>query len=739
MSDVSEAPPINVARAIGEAVQFHQQGKLAEAERLYAEILRADPNHFDALHLLGTLKLQRGEANEAIELIGAAIKLNGTVAAALSNYGVALNAVDRQVEALESYDRAIAIAPDYAEAHSNRGSTLLDLSRHAEALASCEKALALKPDYVEALNNRGSALLGLNRLEDALASYDRALAIKPDFIKVLANRATTLLRLKRHEEAIETGERILAINPDHAEAHHIRGEAMRGIGRHAEALASYDRARAPRPDHAPTLVGRGHALQALGRFEEALASFNEALALKADNVEALKGRGQALRGLRRYDEALATYGEALALLPNDGDGHVSRGGILSELGHYDEALASYDAALVAAPNLASAHINRGRILVALGRYEDALMNLDRAVALDPDNGEAQAARGQALFRLGRHAEALRCFAKAHDLFPDDAEAQQYGSLASLWMCDFSGGMPQYESYRHAEFPNVEVRDFWQPHWDGEESLLGKTILLHSDDGFSDAIQFVRYVPILSRSGAKVVLAVPPALRSLFARVDGVFATFRNDEPLPDCDYHCSLASLPFLLKTRFDSVPTNIPYLAASPDRVKAWKGRIPDSKGVRVGLAWAGDPRHRDDVHRSIDLHRFAGLLAVPRVQFIGLQRDLRDDDIQILADDTRILHLGEDLHDFDDTAAVMSMLHLVITVDTAVAHLAGAMGKSVWVMLAATPDWRWMLDRIQNPWYPTGRLFRQARPGDWDSTVERVRHELARLVAAAGLGAAG
>jgi hypothetical protein len=412
--------------------------------------------------------------------------------------------------------------------------------------------------------------------------------------------------------------------------------------------------------------------------------------------------------------------------------------VLEAAGQYDEALAHYDAALKIAPDLTSAHVRRGTILLALGRAEEALASLDKAVALQPANAEALAGRAQALARLDRHAESLRNFAQALEIEPDNVEARQHEDQARLWLCDFSGGWQQYETYRQIERPEPDPVEYWQPHWLGEESLLGKSILLHSDHAYSDALQFARYVPILSRNGARVMLRVQPELQSLLARIDGVFATFSHDEPLPETDYQCSLASLPFLLKTRFDNVPTNIPYVVAAADRVRAWNARIPDTKGIRVGLAWAGDPRQRDDILRSVELQRLVSLLAVPRVQFVGLQRDLRDDDMRILAADSRILHLGEELHDFDDTAAVISLLHLVISVDTAVAHLAGAMGKSVWVLLPARPNWRWMLDRVQNPWYPTGRLFRQTRAGDWDGTIERVRHELARLVAAAGLGPA-
>jgi tetratricopeptide (TPR) repeat protein len=693
----------------------------------------------------------------------------------LSNYGVALNAVNRHAEALESYDKAVEIAPDYAEAHSNRGSTLLDLDRPAEALRSCDRALELKPDYVEALNNRGSALLALNRPADAIEGFNRALALKPNFAKVLLNRSGALLHLNRYSEALADCDRLIAGNPDHAKAQKLRGDALLALHQYADAAASYDRALVREPESPETLTSRGIALQEMGRFENALASFEGALALKPDHVAAIKGRGDALHALQRHEEALASYNEALALRPGDPEAYARRGKTFLELGRYDESLASYNeallqqpgdpgqvhfdqdgrpgappghrAALSQSPTLTSAFfksggallaLGRGGALLAMGRFEEALASLDKAVLLEPDNADALIARGKALFHLNRHSEALRCLSAALDIRPHDEEAREYESLARLWLCDFSGGPAQYEACQHMAALSSEGLDFPQARWDGEESLLGKSILLHAGQTFGDAIQFVRYAPVLSRSGAKVILAVQPALKALLSRIEGTSATYSLDEPLPETHYHCPLESLPFLSKTTSDTVPLNIPYLSAAPDRLAEWRARIPDFKGVRVGLAWAGDPHHKDDVNRSITLHRMAALLAVPRIQFVSLQRTLRDDEMDILENDSRIIHIGEDLHDFDDTAAVLSMMHLVISVDTAVAHLAGAMGKSVWILLPAAPDWRWMLDRIQNPWYPTGRLFRQARAGDWDSTIERVRHELARLVAAAGLGAA-
>jgi predicted O-linked N-acetylglucosamine transferase (SPINDLY family) len=301
--------------AIRQAVELHLGGRLAEAEGLYKAILTANPDHFDALHLLGVIRYQRGETAEALRLITAALAIKPDSAEALVNRGNALQALSRHEEALASYDRALATKPDYAEALNNRGNALQNLKRHGEALASYDRALAIKPDYAEALNNRGNALQDLKRHEEALRSYDRALAIKPDYAQALNNRGNALQELKRHEEALASYDRALAIMPDYADALYDRGNALKELKRHEEALASYDRALAIRPDHADALVNRGNTLQDLRRHEEALASYDRALATKPDYAAALNNRGNALSALSRHEEAIKDLERALGLDP----------------------------------------------------------------------------------------------------------------------------------------------------------------------------------------------------------------------------------------------------------------------------------------------------------------------------------------------------------------------------------------------------------------------------------------
>jgi len=448
--------PPGVANLLGAGLKHHQAGRLAEAEACYRRVLAAQPDHADALHLLGVVAHQAGRHDLAVELIGRAIKQNRQNAAYFCSLGVALNnqgKLDEAVtayrqairikpdlaeahfnlgnalhgqgklkEALVSYDRALSVRPDYAEALSNRGLTLQKLKRFEEALASHDRALSVRPDFAEALSNRGNTLQELKRLDEALASYDRALTLRPDYAEALSNRGVTLQELKRFEEALASYDRALTVRPDFAEALYNRGNTLHELKRFDEALASYDRALTVRPDFAEALYNRGLTLQELNRFDEALASYDRALTVRPDYAEALSNRGLTLQKLKRFDEALASYDRALTVRPDYAEALSDRGLTLHELKRFDEALASYDRALTVRPDFAEALYNRGNTLQDLKRFEEALASYDRALTLRPDYAEALSNRGLTLQELKRFEQALASYDRALSLRPDYAEA-----------------------------------------------------------------------------------------------------------------------------------------------------------------------------------------------------------------------------------------------------------------------------------------------------------------------------
>ena len=687
----SSAKALNVPQALAQAVELHRQGRLADAERLYAEVLAVRPDQFDALHNLSVIKLARGQPGEALQLIAVAMRSKAPSPQVLFNQGLALNALNRPLEALESFNHAIKLKSKFPEAHNNRGVLLAALGRDDEALESYRKALAIAPSYVDALSNRGACLTRLKRYDEAIASYDRAIALKPDY----------------------------------ADAFYNRGVALEALRRFDEAVSSYDRAIAMRPDLAEAFCSRGSALRQLNRFEGALASFERALSLKQNYVEGFYNRGIALEDFKRFDEALASYDRAIALRPTLAEAHSNRAGVLRQLKRFDEALESCDRALALLPNLAQTLSTRGSVLHGLKRYHEALASYDRALAAWPDNAEIYYNRAISLTTLKRLDEASENYGRAIALRPDYAIAQLNDALVKLLTGDFDRGWEKYEWRLKMESVASTRRDFPHPLWLGDDAIRDKTILVHSEQGFGDAIQFSRYVPLVCERATRVIFEVGRPLRKLMADFVPAAQVISRGDPLPDFDVQIPILSLPLAFKTRLDTIPSRAAYLQAPAPGAKNWDARLGPRTRPRIGLAWTGNAENTRDKERSISLRALAPLLDIDAT-FVSLQKDVRAEDAAALKDYRGILHFGDELEDFCDTAALIAQLDLVVSVDTSVAHLAGTMGKPVWIMVTFIPDWRWLLDRDDSPWYPTARLFRQTTVDDWDGVIARVHDSL-------------
>jgi hypothetical protein len=417
----------------------------------------------------------------------------------------------------------------------------------------------------------------------------------------------------------------------------------------------------------------------------------------------------------------------VALEPRFLAAQLNRGNALAELGRFVEALTVYDAALAVVPGHAQTHLNRGNALSSLGRSVEAVAAYDRALSINPDQGSALIGRGGALQALNRHRDAITDFDRAAVIDKTSADARHNAALARLVLGDYRRGFEDYEwRWRRSGMPGP--RSLGRPLWLGEYPLARKTILLHAEQGLGDCIQFARYVPLVARGGVKVVLEVPRTLVTLLARLDGVAGVVARGDALPAFDVHCPLASLPHAMRTESASIPSTVPYLAASPERVAKWRGRIEAIPRPRVAIAWSGNASHPNDRNRSLGLTQLAPVISA-EAGFVSVQRDLRAADAEALSGMPRLLQVADEIVDFDDTAAVLALADLVIAVDTSVAHLAGALGRPIWILVPFSPDWRWMLEREDSPWYPTARLFRQPALGDWASAIARVRDALAGL----------
>ncbi len=413
--------------------------------------------------------------------------------------------------------------------------------------------------------------------------------------------------------------------------------------------------------------------------------YQQVLKIDPHNFTALQGMGILNGQFGRFEEALKFITAAVIVRPDDFAIHYNQGVALQELKRHAEALGSYDNVLTLNPNLAEAHVNRGNVLQELQRYEEALVSYDNALALQPDNAKANKNKGIIKLLLGEYLE----------------------------------GWPLYE-WRWKDDQKDAVRNFKQPLWLGEQSISGMTILLHAEQGLGDTLHMVRYVPIVAALGAKVILEAPTALVSLLTTLKGVATIVAKGDALPfDC--HCPLMSLPLALKTRVDSIPAPIPYLAADPQKHRAWRERLGTKTRPRIGLAWSGNPQHKNDRNRSIGLHLLGPLLRED-CEYHSLQKEVRIEDKPALAGFTQIQAHENALTDFSDTAALIGELDLVISVDSAVAHLAGALGKAVWILLPYNADFRWLTARSDSPWYPTARLFRQPSIGEWEGVIKEI-----------------
>jgi tetratricopeptide (TPR) repeat protein len=516
----------------------------------------------------------------------------------------------------------------------------------------------------------------------------------PNNLAPLFDQALAFFQSGRLAEAKRIARSILAEQPKHAQALHLLGVALSQQGNHTEGLRHIDAAMQIEGQSASIYNSRGNVLAALQRFEEAVASYDKAIALKSDFVEPFCNRGGALQELKRFDEALASYDKAIALKPDSAEAFCNRGLALQELNRFDEALASYDKAIALTPDYAEAFCSRGATLQALKRLDEALASYHKAIALNPHYADAYMDRAFIRLLMGRY----------HEGWPDNEWRWKVKDSAS-------------------KRPNIKT-----PTWQGED-LSGRHILVFSEQGLGDVIQFVRFLPLLAERKCKVTLLAPAKLVSLLRLSSDQIEIVSELRSVESFDFQVPLMSLPLAFNTRLETIPSRTPYLFASPERLKVWEERLPKSRALRVGIGWAGNPIFSTDKSRSIGLPRFLPLLSVPGVQFISLQKDLRPGDEELLRQHPHVIHLGDRLDDFSDTAAVMSLLDLVISSDTAPVHLAGALGRPVWVLLRHVPDWRWLLDRDDSPWYPSARLFRQPVAGDWDSVVGKVIEELSLL----------
>ncbi len=539
-----------------EALHLHGSGHLDAAKSLYEQIVTRKPNHAGALHSLGIIAIQRGDFENAIELIRRAVSYKSDYPEAYNNLGTALRSAGQLSASHDAYRQAIALRANYPEAHNNLGVCLKQSGRLDEAIASYRQAIAQRPSYADAFYNLGNALVASDNAEEAVTAYQQAILHRPAYPQALSNLA--------------------------------------------------------------------NACQIIGRLDEAVAAAQAALKLNPNYPQAVVNLGSALQARGELDQAIAMYRQAIALLPQFAEAHR---------------------------NLAFALLARGEFAEGWAEYE------------------------------------------------------------WRWKCE--------------DFPSPK-RDFPAPVWNGED-LTGKTILVYTEQGLGDAMQIARFIPLVARRCGRVFVECQPSLTGLMKTVEGASEVFATNAPLPAFDFVIPLMSLPHMLGNTLETLPQEVPYFHPPAERVAAWRDRITAYDGYKIGIVWKG--KRKPTPLRSCSLSDLAPLAAIPDVVLFSLQVGEGLDELANPPAGMNVIDLGRDFTDFVETAACVANLDLIVTIDTSMAHLAGAMGRSTFTLLPVSPDWRWMFERSDSPWYPTMRLFRQRKLHDWTEAVAEMAEEIGGL----------
>ncbi|HIJ62133.1 MAG TPA: tetratricopeptide repeat protein [Rhodospirillaceae bacterium] len=468
----------------------------------------------------------------------------------------------------------------------------------------------------------------------------------------------------------------------------------------------------------------GNRMLDQGRAVDAVAAYRAAICLKPYYSRAFSNMGNALHDLGRFEEAAGTYGQAITLQPDFVEAYCNLANVLNDLGRFDEAGTACRIAVCHQPNFAEAFYNLGIAQHQQGQLAEAVAASTIAIHIRPDFAEAYNNRANGLKDLGRPRDALSAYKTAIILNPDCPEAHCNEAYARLLLGDTGAGWRKYEWRFRGGAGDLAPRAFRQPLWDGED-ITGRTVLLHAEQGLGDTIQFCRYAAMVKAGGGSVVLEAPASLLRLFSGLDGIDRLIPTGNPLPDFDLHCPLMSLPRLFDTTLETIPAPRPYLSVEKRLQRKWEKKLANGGRMRVGLVWAGNPVNRNDRNRSLPFAELAPLWQIPGINWYSLQTEERRHDLEA-APSGLVTDLSPHLKDFAETAAALSQLDLLVSVDTAAAHLAGATGCPAWVMLPFAPDWRWLLGRDDSPWYPSLSLFRQTERGNWADVVARLAEAL-------------
>jgi tetratricopeptide (TPR) repeat protein/2-polyprenyl-3-methyl-5-hydroxy-6-metoxy-1,4-benzoquinol methylase len=769
-----------VAESLHRAIKHHEAGEIEQAEALYREIVRIDPAHADALHLLGVAAHQKSDHPTGVHFIRQAIAKSGGSALYYSNLGACYRSLGRNDEAIAAFREALRLHPVFVGARYNLAMALEASGSLDEALAEYDAVLRIDPACVEALNNRGSLLSSLGRYEEAVASYRQAVDCCPSAARLHYNLANALSRCGQYEAAAEEYRQTIRRDAAIPEAHNNLATALDALGRGYEALEALERALALRPDYAEARINqatireailarelaveldpeentvvnggipvastpeqwcaRGAQLQALGHFEEADELFRRALQFDPDCAAGYFGLGFGLLSRQQQEEAATYYEQGLLLDDTNAAAWNNLGSVYTVLENWEEAIACYESALQIDATHAKAHFNLGNVYKDLGQVSEASACYRRALYVEPELAEAHINLGVVLQQQGRLDQALACHDRAVDLRPNDAEAHFHRAGTLLLKGDFQRGWDEYEwRWRY----DLKPRAFTAPAWNGGD-LAEESLLIHCEQGVGDEIFFASCVPDVLALSRRCLIECDPRLVPLFARSFPLAEVVSRPLLSADAeDWGVSVQSpagaVPRFLRRTAADFPKRQRFLAACPKMRREWSQRLADlGHGLKVGISWRGGGKAVQLRRRSTTLEMWQSVFHVPGVKFVNLQYgDTTAEREQAAAVLGAPLNHWSDLDpliDLDGFAAQIAELDLVISVDNATVHMAGALGIPVWNLLPFAPTWRWMLGRDDTPWYPTMRLVRQPKFGEWDLVFEAVTNQLKLLATSRG-----
>jgi len=762
----------DVAAALDQAIACHRAGRLLDAEQMYRQILAVDAANPEVLYLLGAACHAQGKHHDAAAFLEQALRIQPDHVDARHHLAVMLTQQDRPDLAVPHLQEAARLRPDsqqiadslriaLAASQTNAGMAAAEAGRADTAIAHYLEALKAMPNYVPAIGNMGNALkmqgrldeaaacyrqilplapqaaqphndLGLiaqaqNRFAEAIDHYRRALQLDYRFAEAHTNLGTALSLEDRLDEAEASCRRALEIRPDFADAHSDLGAVLLKRNRLVEATACFRRAIHFQPRHAAAYFSLGRALTMSKSLDEAAECFRQVVAIDPSHAEAHMRLALALKDLRQLTEAVGSFRVALQLKPDYVDALNGLGAVLAELKKFDEAIDCYQRALTLKPDYADAHNNLGAALAEQDQFDEAVACYRRALELKGDFYAGYYNIADALVRQARLAEAEAACRRALELQPDSADAHGLRSLILLGQGKLVEGWPEYEWRFKAS--NFKYTTPPQPRWDGSP-LDGRTVLLCSEQGHGDTLQFIRYAELVKQRGGQVVVECPAATAKLVAGCAGVDSVVVVGKPRPHFDFYLPLLSLPGIFGTSLETIPARVPYLAPDPSAAAQWKEEFNRESAFKVGISWQGNPDYRRDNLRSAPLVHFEELMKVPGIRVYSLQMGAGREQLTQAEGELPVIDLADRLGDFYNTAAIVSNLDLVISSDCATVHLAGALGVPVWVAMSYAPDWRWLLEREDCPWYPTMRLFRQSALHDWPGVFRRIELALRERV---------